>query len=164
MPSVGWELEDNTLVPSRLGSLPAETLFDTTNFLELQQINSVRNNMNRILDFIFVVQLSCVSVVSSSIPLETIDSYDPALEMSLNIKTVAQLKSNTVVSVYQFLQADYVELDSFFIEVGLSVLLAEKDINNMIQAFYDKLFEGIDLFVPRKIVRDDKFPKWFDKP
>ena len=164
MPSVGWELEDNTLVPSRLGSLPAETLFDTTNFLELQQINSVRNNMNRILDFIFVDQLSCVSVVSSSFPLVKIDSYHPALEMSLNIKMVAPLKSNTVVSVYQFLQADYVELDSFFIEVDWSVLLAEKDINNMIQAFYDKLFEGIDLFVPRKIVRDDKFPKWFDKP
>ena len=68
------------------------------------------------------------------------------------------------MSVYKFLQADYVELDSFFMEVDWSVLLAEKDINNMIQAFYDKLFEGIDLFVPRKIVRDDKLPKWFDKP
>ena len=53
LPHIEWIKEDGTLVPEGLHTPAAETVVDCMFFLELQQINSVRNNRNRMLDLIF---------------------------------------------------------------------------------------------------------------
>ena len=84
LPRVDWMLEDDVLVPTELNSAPAEILINTMCFLELQQINSVRNSLGRTLDLTFADEFNHLSVSLCPDPLLPIDDYHPVTVTNFN--------------------------------------------------------------------------------
>ena len=111
--SVKWTMDDDSLAPTDLHSSSAETLIDTMYFLELRQIKSVRKSNGGLLDLIFVDELDCISVSSCLDPLIAIDKYHPAIETRLSLRHDKAIRSQSLVTVSQFQQANYTALNDF---------------------------------------------------
>ena len=67
-----------------------------------------------------------------------------------------------MVTVNQFIRADFPGLNNYLDSSNWSFILNLGDIDNMISRFYEILYIGIDTFVPKKIVKNNNYPKWFD--
>ena len=66
------------------------------------------------------------------------------------------------MSVYQFRKANYIELNNFFEQVDWSFLNSTEDIELLVRQFYEIIFTGIDKCVPKKAIKSQKYPQWFD--
>lgn len=164
LPLLEWHYEDSTLVPSSVSSPTAEVVIDSMYFQELHQLNSVSNCKGRFLDLVFADEFTDLSLSQSKDPIINTDPYHPPLELIISDDYTSPLKSKNEISVYQFYQANFQALNRYYNEVDWSFLETESDINNLVSMFYVVLFAGIDLHTPKKIIKNQKYPKWFDGP
>lgn len=164
LPNVQWSVEDDTLVPLALNSPSAETVMESMFFLELQQINPHLNSHNRILDLIFADDVFAKStILLSSNPLVGIDTYHPPIECYFDIYYTPELKNSSTSSYYVFDRVDFSELNKFYGSIDWSFICTTSDIDLAVQKFYEILFEGIDIYVPKRTFKSQKYPCWFDK-
>lgn len=163
LPSINWVFEDDTLVPRELPSGSAEVLVDTMYFLELQQMNIIRNYLGRTLDLIFVDDFIDFSITPSADPLVAMDAYHPAIETCFSLGHIKTLRDRTEVKVFDFHRCNYSKLNHFYEQANWSFLSTTTDIDSMITLFYETLFQGINHSVPKKTIKGDKYPKWYDK-
>ena len=162
LPLIDWVVEDGILVPRELPTPASRNLVDSMFFLELEQINYVRNDGNRILDLVFVDEFEHLKLLPSVHPLLPLDSFHPALEVLIELKHTPTLKINNRTTFYQFRRGDYESLHNFFSQADWSFLSTTPDIDMLVGHFYKLVFEGIDRFVPKHTMPSQKYPIWFD--
>ena len=67
-----------------------------------------------------------------------------------------------MVTVNQFSRADFPGLSDYLDSSDWSFISNLGDIDNIISRFYEILYIGIDTFVQKQNLKNDKYPKWFD--
>ncbi|CAG9767991.1 unnamed protein product [Ceutorhynchus assimilis] len=71
-----------------------ETFIESMYYLELQQVNHVKNSLGRILDYILIDNIETHSVDQSNHPLVKCDPYHPALELTLDTGVTEIVRDN----------------------------------------------------------------------
>ncbi|KAK9508597.1 hypothetical protein O3M35_006124 [Rhynocoris fuscipes] len=88
-----------------------------------------------------------------------IDNYHPPL--SISFTTSSQTANLPYVQHrYDFRNGDYESLSYYLASVDWNAMYS-MDLNDAVNFFYNVLYSGCDMFIPIKIVRNDKFPKWY---
>lgn len=162
LPGINWTSEDNFMVPNGYLSAEADVLLENMYYLELQQVNHTNNSNGRILDLIFTDELHDLHINTPEMTLSNIDQHHPALELTFNTKNIPTLKHKAKISVYIFKDANFDELNNFYNSVDWSFIQNVNDIDRVVEQFYALIFNGIDRFVPTKIITHDKYPKWYN--
>lgn len=143
----------------------AAVLVESMFFLEFQQLNSIRNSRGRFLDLIFADDFNDISVIESQMPLLPLDSYHhPGLETILSFSFTGPLIINHELLIYQYPQADFTKLNLYLEQTDWSFLYSTVDLDVMVNMFYKHLFKAIDLYVPKRKIKNQKYPKWYDGP
>ena len=134
--------------------------------LGLLQCNQYTNIKGNVLDLIF----SNCSVNNVSLEVENlvnVDEHHPVLNISLEFinKNSINLKylSDYKYDKFDFYNSNYNMINEKISLMNWDDLFKEKNINEDIEIFYKTLFEIIDEFTPKKVVKFSPFPKWFDK-
>lgn len=162
LPYLNWIMEDYTLIPEATYTAAEQTLIDSMFFMELDQLNSIKNGNNRSLDLIFASALDSHGIKRSSFPLCSVIDIHPPLELDIKYKGHKNMKNTNPISVYLFKKANYVQFNEFLSNINWENLLQHSDPNVAVAHFYEVIYQGIDLFVPKKIFKTNKYPKWFN--
>lgn len=163
MPSIEWIYEDETLVP-RETNATSDPLLTSMSFLELHQMNDIRNQTGRILDLVFADgDLSHFRVSCADCPLLPVDAYHPPLVSTFDRVFPPSLKTDVTIEVYNFNNVIYADLNKYYEEIDWS-FTPKHTVEETAELFYARLLKGIDLYVPRRTVKCGKFPRWYDEP
>lgn len=132
------------------------------NFYSLQQLNNIRNKLNRLLDLV-ISNISCV-VTPNLPPIVREDDYHPSL--FIQIQNISENKKVFQPSLkrkaYNFKRADFFQLYQHMVGIDWSFLLQVGDVNLAVDGFYENLYSLFDLYVPTYKNFKRKFPPWFD--
>lgn len=135
-------------------------------YMNLKQANSVKNSNQRILDLILHNNKNCVVEAAPDVLLKE-DGHHPALAVSLEYSHSINRKQDFVIDLennYNFRKANFPQMYNMFLNLDWSFLASEKDVDCACTLFYNKLFEILDLCVPRyKRIPKKKYPPWFTR-
>ena len=160
LPMLEWFYEDGMLLPMELRGDSAEILVGHMFYLELKQVNSIRNNLNRTLDLILCDEFEGLMVRRAS-ELCKLDKLHPALEIGFNTENLLLSSSKVNVTVHQFDKADYDRVNSFLGSLDWSFVDTVGDVNIMVDRLHEVLQDAVDKFVPSRIISENKYPKWY---
>nr|CAI5869568.1 unnamed protein product [Callosobruchus analis] len=116
-------------------------------FVSLTQVNTILNTTGRMLDLV-ITDIEC-EVSRDLLPLVKEDAHHPSLSLLLS----------EVNTAYNFKRANFVGLYNALTYIDWSFLNASKDVNDMCDLFYNKLYRLLDLYVPRYIKENHKYPE-----
>lgn len=129
----------------------------------LKQCNNIVNINGRMLDLCFCRNVDIVTISEDSQPLVNVDIHHPALNVVVKIsKTKANnfpLSDNA--KLYNFKKANFQGLYNEMCLVDWSFLSSIEDVNSCCSAFYVKLYNILDKFVPQFKSHKNNFPKWY---
>lgn len=158
LPNISW-------VSDEFGSKPTGTITDITdcisNFVALMnffQINNVPNAIGGYLDLILTnnaLKVQCVDV-----PLLKCDKYHPALSFYVNCDATEDF-SRFDYFYNDYANANYVLINQYLGNIDWNYLLNASDVNQVLLGFYEVLYNCINLFVPKKRCKNNKFPRSF---
>lgn len=167
LPSLSWKFvpEDKYYVPIKL----SDSSKDFINMLQdmgLFQINGVINDFSKILDLILVTDKDDCNV-NRTIPVTTPeDRFHPAIELIINLP----LEHNYILptiheKVFAFKQTNYNALNELIVNVDWNSILAfpsEKNtqIDHIFKVLYNKLFNFMDLCIPKYRMKSESGPPW----
>lgn len=153
---VSWSSDNLSLTASGCSS-PLSAIADSFSFLIFLQHNYCFNRRGSTLDLVFS-NSSKVSVVRASTALLTPDTYHPPLFISLflNAEPIAQASH----SFYDFKTGDYTSISHFLNSFNWKSTFSAYSINDAASLFNDALLNSIDKFIPLKLYKTPKFPRW----
>lgn len=140
-------------------------------FCNLTQFNTVINSHGSKLDLVLSdVDSDRISVQISDNPLVPIDSYHPALEISVSFSRCPvqgpQLFNISGPMEWNWRKADYQSLYTALKNLDWANIFEVDDVNVAVTMFYSKIYSLIDLYVPLKqkssLVRGH-YPNWFTR-
>lgn len=139
-------------------------LFRFMSVLDLTQYNLNFNSLNKLLDLVLAKVFNfSVEVFREDFSLVAEDNYHPALCIQLQSKRVN--KSDKVVAipevVYDFKNANYDLLYLLLSLTNWNELNLFDNVNNAVECFYRILYLIFDTCVPKKLIKNRKFPIWF---
>lgn len=150
------------LVPSELSpqNYCCTLLYDFLALHNINQFNLVYNKDNNILD---LVLCSIDSIKVSGIEhMSKIDTYHPPLLIELDLVSMSSVLTKLEVPRYNFRSANYTALNADLNAVNWnSVIGNEQDVNIMVDKFYTTLNNLIDIHVPKKRPKNNRYPVWF---
>lgn len=111
------------MVPCIGEGLVVQIFLEHISFLELQQVNSIQNRQNKILDLILCDEFKKLHVRRSKYPIVKIDSFRPALELDVECGYVPVRRNNVVDSVCLSLAKQATQNFSNFIPMRTGTLL-----------------------------------------
>lgn len=130
----------------------------------LSQVNFNRNNTGNVLDLIFT-DINNVVVKISDEPLVKIDSPHPPLEVTFESEQRNTLHNNqstfySDTEIFCYRKANFLGLSNFINNIEWGNILIKQHIEYATELFYEKIKNGIDLFVPKIKLYEHKFPIW----
>lgn len=161
LPNVEWVMEDGHLTPAALGSGTDEFLLTSMYYLELQQLNHIKNSLNRTLDLIFCDDFDVLSVVRSDNCICSLDVFHPPFEVRFCPAGWPLMDHKTDISLYLFGKAQYDDINCALSSCDWSFLTDCVDPDDRMEKFYSTLYGVIEQFVPKKTIKVDKFPRWY---
>lgn len=137
------------------------TISDMCSFHNLFQLNYLGNHNNNILDLV----LSPVKfIVHSCNPLVRIDEHHPPLSFSFSTSSeICTTVRRANEFYYDFKSADYTLLNGYLCSFDWDTILSSVNVDDMLGAFYDIVYNALNVFVPLKKVASGKFPRWFSR-
>lgn len=157
LPEAEWSNVDNGLRVECPNGSSAVTLVDSFTFLDLLQMNYVRNTRGRLLDLVFA-HVGDVSVSCSVDPLLPANVNHTPLDIML---TSADCDSmNYEEYFYDFKNADYLAINNFIACYNWESVFSE-DLDYSLECLYNVLYTAIVYFVPVKKFKRSSFPVWF---
>lgn len=124
------------------------------------QVNTITNNMNRLLDLAFTNDSMNVEVTNTR-PLTKIDPYHPPLLFIYESHFNSKIDTG-MIPRHNFARADYMGMCNFLNDSNITENIENKSLNDKITYLYDVLNEGISQFVP--LIKRKKFKiPWWDK-
>ena len=137
---------------------------DFLSFTNLDQCNSIPNNINRSLDVVIHdIELTTCEVKRDFNNILEEDPYHPSLAISLEMKHFKLFKTQLSddVKQYNFGRANFTALYEALQNVDWSFLRQQTNVNAACAFFYSKLYEVLDKFVPKMKKCKRKYPVWF---
>jgi hypothetical protein len=133
---------------------------DMSSFLNLAQINSIRNSHGRLLDLLFtdIEGIKVSEAVEAMLPA---DNHHPPLELDLLLDYENEPAMTTVCR--DFHKCDYVSLVRDMADTDWSFLEAQADVETMVSHFYRLVNDFVERWVPLKHPVHRKYPKWFTR-
>lgn len=143
-------------------SLASRKLLDAYNTAGLKQLNSVRNNNDRVLDLCFASEDICpdCSVIRAPSHLVKDVLHHPPLLLTAEIKPQLQFNDTTSQIFYDFSKADYDGMNVFLRNLDWTQILNGADANRSASLFSSILIYAISQFVPQKTQRKPTQPAW----
>ncbi|XP_050339492.1 uncharacterized protein LOC126765855 [Bactrocera neohumeralis] len=130
-------------------------IYENLSMLGCQQFNNVLNIDHKTLDLCF----SNAGIVLCKTPaIIEEDKLHPAIDITLEFNTHLRPE---VSSSYVFKKADYDSLNNFFIRTNWIDLYKIDYIDDKLNWFYQKVYEGVDKFVPLHAKKPSNYPCWF---
>lgn len=170
LPNSQWSMDElasmvvplPTASPNEVESL--QVLSHLCSYHNLYQVNTIKNDNNSMLDFIFVQDKETIIFTAES-PLLPVDIYHPPL--SFTVRCEKGHFNNYGLTGDGFYR-DFHAMDSgavldFLSQFNWDILLEHKCLDDMISTFYDILYLSVDIFVPLKKYSSKKFPPWFSQ-
>nr|CAI5830325.1 unnamed protein product [Callosobruchus analis] len=132
------------------------------NFVGFGQYNHVHNSSQRLLDLI--VSDKVVHVTREELPLVTEDEYHPALKCIVSVgqpRSNNSISSNTRNTLYNFRKANFVSFYQAFLACNWGFLDDAWESSKLLEAFYNKVYSILDVFVPHVKHNSKNNPCWF---
>lgn len=130
------------------------------NFLNIKQINFIKNTQDRLLDLALT---NIDGQTERAVDILTAeDDYHPALVINLCISFESKnnrQKNNLVF--YNFKKANLVNLYLNFLNINWNFLDECNDVNTACEKFYKIIYEVLDIHVPKTKKRTRIYPPWF---
>ncbi|XP_037811233.1 uncharacterized protein LOC119603306 [Lucilia sericata] len=166
LPSTEWKFlpDDGYLIQTRQNS-NFDDFFNILYDMGLFQINGIRNEYSKILDLIFVNDVSN-SFIKRSSPISCPeDRYHPTIELrtsiSLNFSTPSSSKNE---KVFSFKHANYNKLNELLLDTNWQYLFScHTNVDDKLKAFYMKLNNFLNLCVPMRKSENLSGPPWNNK-
>ncbi|XP_031332835.1 uncharacterized protein LOC116163124 [Photinus pyralis] len=131
-------------------------------YLNLYQVNNVRNDYNVILDLVFTNDFSLVTHTAEDFLLP-IDHYHPPISLIVESCQLGADELKADYFYYDFKNCDFANLNLHLSLVNWDLLFSSCDMNVCVQSFYELLHHFFELYVPRRKSATSKFPKWFSR-
>nr|CAI5867365.1 unnamed protein product [Callosobruchus analis] len=111
-----------------------------------------------------ITDIEC-EVSRDLLPLVKKDAHHPSLSLLCNIKVDHErpFTVSEINTAYNFKRANFVGLYNALTYIDWSFLNVSKDVNDMCDSFYNKLYRLLDLYVPRYIKKNHKYPVWYSR-
>lgn len=162
MPSIAWSSGNPIFL--KKGSVEVQDagvkLLDELSWLGLNQYNNLMNINDNTLDLAFCTLP--LGVVRSN-PIIKEDVFHPSFCVDVHDLSVSALREAPVVR-HNFNKGDYLQINNFLNAVDWGEL-HKGTLDEGVNHFYDKIYESIDYFIPKRIVRSGSrtYPVWFSR-
>nr|CAH7725950.1 unnamed protein product [Callosobruchus chinensis] len=133
-------------------------------FTNLLQCNNILNSTNRLLDLVLATDdLKCEVTREFSPIISNEDLHHPSLNIQLNMQSpeTNSLPCNLNYHTYNFKKAFFLGLYNALTYIDWSFLYEFNDINEMCSAFYHKIYQILDLYVPKFKHYKRNYPSWY---
>lgn len=135
------------------------TLIETMSLVGLEQVNHITNANGVLLDLI-LTNIEYLNVKCADLNFVPCDLHHPALDLRI-FECVQPNESFYQFTVFDFCKGDYQMLNDLFLNLRWDDFF-QSDINSNVCTFYELLYYYIELYVPKKVIKNKyKFPPWF---
>lgn len=124
-------------------------------FLNLFKFNNILNSTGSILDLVFS-DLNNLVVNKAVNPLVPCDNYHPALLITIPMFIYEPIDYN--LCKYNFLKCNYADITFSLASIDWYNQFKGLGINEAVDVFYSIIYDIIDIFVPKIIIRQSKHP------
>ncbi|XP_055523060.1 uncharacterized protein LOC129717229 [Wyeomyia smithii] len=161
-PQISWFNGENGVQCD--SSLPlhvaSAAVIDGFEFLNLKQVNTLRNNLGRILDLVYCLPEQEISVHLAIAPLLPVDPPHPPLELILPIPacSVDVPAASVGMAPHNYRRINFDALAGYLSALDWVALLDELDVDDMTLRFCDAICSWLDDNLPR--TRPPKVPAW----
>ena len=139
----------------------ASLITNSMNYLNLLQLNNITNINSRTLDLIFTQDENCI-IKSADCSIVPIDIHHPALDVLFTAnEKFTNLSSHDIK--YNFHDADYVSINNEILSINWLPYFEQNSLELSLSFSYDKIYEIIAKYVPKKIIVSDQYPPWYSR-
>lgn len=162
LPSLQWENKGIFTEPIINSDITPthRYLINFMSSLDCVQLNSLKNKTNNILDL-------CISNNINSktspvqFPLVPPDGHHPPFQVTVSfVEEFNRLKSKSYLK-FCYKYADYEKINEEIASTNWSLLFMEKEVEEAVSIFYERIYAIIKKHVPTKVVKSSLFPNWF---
>lgn len=157
IPGVSWTSDEFGLSAAGDLNTAAALIVDFFSFLNFFQFNHIANCSGNILDLV-LSNSKALSVDKATTSLITPDIYHPPLLIQYHYSKLPI--SDTTRSYFDFKAGDYSSISNFFDSFNWEATFSLYSVNDAATVFNDALLNAINQFIPKKIFRTPKFPRW----
>lgn len=126
-------------------------------------MNKFKNNLDRILDLLFVDKELYMSVNNCLFPIFSNSIHHIALTFEFKILNFFKTEISSLFK-YNFLKANYTGITSYINNLPIpSALIRPGELSNFYNTFLSSLKEAIELYVPKLKIKNTSKPPWFNK-
>ena len=128
-------------------------------FLNLKQLNQVKNDYDSILDLV-LPDISDLNIIRSHDELLDIDPYHNPIEF--NFSMYNEIPQTKPVKFFKnFKKGNYTCINNFFNQIDWVSSLSNENLDININTFYETLHHSINCFIPVDQRKFDNYPVWF---
>lgn len=129
----------------------------------LNQINSITNHNNVLLDWILVSEAEESSIISSRFPLSLIDPHHVPVEIVLDFTAHPAIAEAPSIQQFNFLKADYCGLNEYFRHMSFEERATNLPVDAITDLLYNDLELGFERCVPKTLHKKSSHPPWVGK-
>lgn len=157
LPNVNWAQPTESSNPI---SAKAQLIIDTINFINLKQLNHVKNINDRILDLV-ISNINNSNVSESQESIVSIDSHHPPLQAIIYLAPIELLTPQSPIHAPNYKKADYKQVRLYLSSLNWSPIFMSTNVEEATNVFNSILYNTIENCIPTSIVkRNDCYPKW----
>lgn len=140
-------------------------LIDTLSFMQLQQFNNIYNRNNRMLDLVLsnLNHICTCSEPQMNLTTNPKFHHHPSLHLTIDKVTIPKTIPFQQVPKYNFETCDYTVIRTDLSNINWTNTLKEKNVSDMLDIFYELVYEIIDKRVKLKTSKSKRYPPWFSK-
>lgn len=168
IPSIQWAREEDNLkkfTVLRTNFTANALVKDFMDLTNLSQVNGIKNNYGKILDLVFTNMMN-INVQDSDTYICSIDKYHPPLELNIEIDDTTEILITPKNKIkYAYFNADYEVIKEKLGHINWERIFFNcNNIDDMVIIFYEELRKIIELYVPKKVVKNQtKYPVWYSR-
>lgn len=163
LPTLQWENKGTFLQPLMQSDVNSShrCLINFMSSFDCYQFNSIKNKNNTILDLCISNNVNS-KISSVRFPFVPPDGHHPPFQIVIPIPDEFNRLKRKSYLKYCYKRADYVKICEEISNTDWDLFFREKDADQIVSIFYDKIYKIIKENVPTKIIASSIFPDWFN--
>lgn len=127
----------------------------------LTQYNLTLNQNRVVLDLLF--SNLPLQVKKCSEPLAKEDSHHPSIVAKFEGKLETKEVKRVTELTYNFKKADFLSMYNLFLNTDWSFLNNIKSVDELVDSFYERIYEVLDYCVSQHSLKSSKYPVWYNR-